>query len=150
MSVLRGWVIGAAVLIAACGGGAMTSGGAGAQPALDALRAVEQWEVVQLPGVSTLPGTDRPTLMFGADDRVSGRTGCNQYGGGFERTEQSFTFTQMVSTRMACTDGNRMEVEAAWLRALEATRSLSLEDRALSLLGADGALLARLVPGDTQ
>lgn len=142
------WYVGVLglVLLSACGS-ATVAGGGGSQPTVDALLAVDRWEVVQLPGVSALPETNGPTLAFTADGRASGTTGCNQYGGGFERTDTSFTFTQMVSTRMACQEGNRMEVEAAWLRALEATRSLTLADQVLSLFAEDGALLARLVPG---
>lgn len=140
-------VLAGLIVLAACGGSAATAGGPafGAVPTVEALQAVETWQVVQLPGVAALPTTDRPTMQFTEDGSVAGRTGCNQYSGSYERTDAGVTFGQMVSTRMACPDG-RMEVETAFLAALEATRSLALNDQALSLLGEDGMLLARLVP----
>ena len=134
------------LLLAACGGGAMAGGsGMGPLPSIEELQAVERWQVVQLPGVSVLPETEPPTLQFEANGRASGRSGCNQFGGGFERTAESLTFSQLISTKMAC-PGNRMDVEAAYLGALQATRSATLSDGALSLLAEDGSLLARLVP----
>lgn len=147
MARVRAGVLAGLIVLAACGGGAAMGGGPafGAVPTAEALQAVAEWQVVQLPGVAALPSTDRPTMQFTEDARVAGRTGCNQYSGSYERTDASVTFGQMVSTRMAC-PGGRMELETAFLAALDATRSLALNDQALSLLGEGGTLLARLVP----
>ena len=126
----------------ACGGGAMTgSGGGTTPPALEELRQVAVWEVVQLPGISVLPV--RPTLIFEEDGRVGGTAGCNQYGGPFERSEDGVAIGPVVATKMFCE--GRMETETAFLAALERTRSMTLDAGTLTLLAEDGSVLARAV-----
>lgn len=137
-----------ALAVAACGGSSMAGGGGGdddRMPSVEELQAGGVWELVQLPGIGALPATNRPSLEFEVEGRVGGRTGCNQFGGEFTRTEDALTFGELISTKMACTEGNRMEVEAAFVGALQNTRGATLEERTLTLVSADGSVLARLV-----
>lgn len=147
---MKSMVAALAATLIACGGAATSGGGAPAmstEEAQAALRA-NAWELVQLPGISTLPGSERPFLEFGEDGRATGYSGCNQMGGAYDVDGTSLTFGPMVMTRRACLD-NRQEVENTFARAIEATARLRVQDGALSLLGEDGGLLARLVPRGT-
>jgi heat shock protein HslJ len=135
------------LLLAACRGSAPVTGGEVMNPA-DVLRGLQQtqtWEVAQLTGVSALPAGERPSLQFLDGNRVAGSTGCNRLNGPFELAGGGLTFGALATTRRACV-GAGMEVESTFLRALQSTRSHSLEAGTLSLLGANGEMLARLVP----
>jgi putative lipoprotein len=82
------------------------------------------------------------TLVFGTDGKVSGRAGCNQYGGKATLNGASLIMDQVFSTKMACTAPALMDQETRFLEALQATRSYRMEGPKLVLL--DGAGTARL------
>lgn len=68
-----------------------------------------KWKLIQMNGVNQ---TQSPVYMqFDASaKRVSGKSGCNNFFGGFEKTNNSLTFKQMGSTMMACSDElNKLE-----------------------------------------
>lgn len=113
--------------------------------ALQALQQTETWQVAQLTGVSALPAEQRPDLQFMDGNRVAGSTGCNRVNGPFQLDGSALRFGALAATRRMC-PGPLMEVETTFLRALQSTRSFSVQEGALSLLGESGDLLARLVP----
>jgi heat shock protein HslJ len=82
------------------------------------------------------------TLVFGTDGRVSGRAGCNQYGGSVTLNGASMILDQVFSTKMACTAPALMDQETRFLEALQATRSYRMEGPKLVLV--DGSGKARL------
>jgi putative lipoprotein len=82
------------------------------------------------------------TLVFGTDGRVSGRAGCNQYGGSVTLNGASLIVDQVFSTKMACTAPALMDQETRFLEALQATRSYRMDGTKLVLL--DGAGTPRL------
>src|SRR5689334_16539204 len=81
------------------------------------------------------------TLRFDSKTRTAGgNAGCNRYNGPYVLTADSVRFGPAISTKMACAEG--MDVENAWLGALDRFRTWSVEDSVLVLEG-DGGPLAR-------
>jgi len=110
-----------AIALTACG--ALGSGGS----ADDNTLRDTSWELVSLGGGELIPGTTI-TLRFSApgdlETAVSGRAGCNTYGGGYKATEKSLTFSGVYATEMACMEpAGVMEQERAYLNALAAAAS---------------------------
>jgi putative lipoprotein len=77
------------------------------------------------------------TLEFGTDGRVSGRGGCNRYGGTVQLNGASLIVGQLFSTKMACAPA-LMDQETKFLAALEATRSYQMDGTKLVLADATG------------
>jgi heat shock protein HslJ len=119
-----------------CGCAAMSP--AASAPSLDGTA----WVLSELPGHAPSGGA-APTLAF-AEGRVHGSDGCNRYGAAYGARGAALEIAEnMASTQMACTP-EVMEHAAAFLASLRATKSYRVVDGALELLGADGALRARL------
>lgn len=109
------------------------------------------------PGAESLTGTDwvlthygptgaalsapqdaAPTLTIAADGQVSGKGGCNSYFGSLTVNGDKLAFGQMGRTLMAC-DREIMALEDAYLAALEAAQSFTLENGLLSIRTQDGS-----------
>jgi len=60
------------------------------------------WRLAQLGGTAAQAGTES-TLDVSADGKVSGRGGCNGFGGSITVRGQAIRFSRLVSTMMACT-----------------------------------------------
>jgi heat shock protein HslJ len=87
-----------------------------------------------------------PTLRLdAAQQRAEGDTGCNRFGGPYELTGGSLRFGALVSTRRACVDEALNAQEAAFLGALEQTRSWRIVGGTLVLSG-DAGEVARFAP----
>lgn len=81
-------------------------------------------------------------VVFDAEGRVAGQSGCNNFGGPYlARPDGAFLAGPMFSTMMAC-EPARMDQERAVFDAFEAARFWRIEGAALTLSGADGAALA--------
>ena len=95
-----------------------------------------EWHLVSMGRVgaesSIVPGT-KITLMFGNDGRVSGSGGCNNYGGNYRVEGDRITFSQLFSTRRACTNTDANRQEASYLSALEASNRFRLSERRLTI-----------------
>ena len=59
------------------------------------------------------------TLEFGTDGRVSGRGGCNRYGGTVKLKGASIIIGELFSTKMACAPA-LMDQETRFMAALQA------------------------------
>jgi heat shock protein HslJ len=82
------------------------------------------------------------TLNFGADGRLSGSDGCNQYSTTYTLSGSSLTVSEPIATtRMACPDAI-MQQGSAYLEALGKVASYQKQGDKLNLAGADGAALA--------
>ncbi len=101
------------------------------------------WQLTELAGVDgtmTTPITI-PTLVF-EDDQVAGNASCNQYFGPYVIDGSSITVGPMGSTQMFCADPpGAMEQEAAYLAALEAVDTWSMDGETLTLSSGDEPLL---------
>jgi heat shock protein HslJ/membrane-bound inhibitor of C-type lysozyme len=80
------------------------------------------WKLVELggrPPVSGQAAREPHLRLREQEDRVTGSTGCNSFGGEFEREGERIRFGRMVTTLMACTDTALMAQEREFLRMLE-------------------------------
>lgn len=82
-------------------------------------------------------GDRAPTLRLeSAESRASGFAGCNQFSGPYTLSADSLSFGALMSTKMACAQGN--DVETVYLAALGTVRAFSVSDSVLTLRNADG------------
>ena len=85
------------------------------------------------------------TMRFDAEGaRVSGFSGCNQYGASYTLSGDSISFSPAISTKMACLGG--MEEEARFLSTFPAVTRWRLSDSTLILVG-DAGVAIRLREG---
>lgn len=75
-----------------------------------------------------------PVILAFQDGRVSGHAGCNRYAAtiSFGPKAGDLTVSHGMTTRMAC-EPRRMEFEAAFIEAFEASRRYRLDGERLSL-----------------
>ncbi|MEX1071447.1 MAG: META domain-containing protein [Anaerolineales bacterium] len=83
------------------------------------------WQLVSIDGnaqVGEAIGGQPVTISFESNGQVGGSGGCNSYGGSYEANASAgaITFSEIVSTLMACMDNGIMEVEASYFAALNA------------------------------
>ncbi len=95
-----------------------------------------RWTVGSIVGVETVAQAV-PELSFGADARVSGSGGCNQFTGTFDYANETLKFGPMASTRMAC-PGEIGTQETAFFKALSLVARAQMTDGQLSLQTEDG------------
>lgn len=78
------------------------------------------------------------TLEFGTDKRrVSGRGGCNRYGGSVNLSGGSLLMSELFSTKMACAPA-LMDQETKFMAALQAVRTFRMDGDKLVLVDATG------------
>jgi len=105
-----------------------------------------KWRLIELMGgpiPATMTSVNEVTLQFAKDDnRVSGFSGCNTYGGGYTTSETSgISFSQMLSTMKACP--SNMDLESAYLKMLQEVDNYAIKGNVLSLNKAKMAPMAR-------
>lgn len=110
------------------------------------------WRAV-LAGDSPLLADDGVTIAF-ADDRVSGRSGCNRFTGGYaagvlppDAPGAPLAFGPLAGTRMAC-PGRADEVEALVLPALARVDGFLLDASGRLLLLSDTEIVLVARPAD--
>lgn len=101
-----------------------------------------QWTLIELEGapIAAAAGGTPTISLSSKDQRASGFAGCNRFFGGYELDGDRLRLTALAATRMACPD---MSVEAAVLKALEATAAWKIDGRELELFDATGKLRSR-------
>jgi len=87
--------------------------------------------------------TSNPIQMSfdAAGQRVSGSSGCNRFTAQLDEDNRGFTFTKIVSTKMACTP-QRNELENDFLYELNDYRSIVRNGDQLLMIGADREVLS--------
>jgi heat shock protein HslJ len=109
-----------------------------------------QWQLVELPGqaMPVAAGTSRPTLnIAGEPARATGTAAVNNFVGTVQMAGgNALTFGPLATTRRAG-PAAAMQLEAAYLTALAATRSYRTGAGTLDLLDAQGRTLARFASG---
>lgn len=121
-----------------------TLGTVAAMDTPDAPLALEgtSWQLTSLPG-RTLLANHAATLQFD-EGRVLGTDGCNRYTGPCTADAMGFRLSgALAATKVACPPPV-MEQADAFLAALAATRAVRREGDELTLLDAQGAVLATL------
>ena len=88
----------------------------------------------------TMPNTTKKaTLDFGADNRISGKSFCNVFGGTVTIKNQSIKFSELISTMMYCDDVG--EAESKFTEALKKANTFKVVDGKLQLLNEDKLLM---------
>ena len=92
--------------------------------------------------VGVLEGTD-VSAVFGADGKLAGSGGCNNYTADYQVDGSSLHIGPAASTRKLCSEPQGvMEQEAAYLKALESAGTYQIQGDKLEIRDANGALLA--------
>lgn len=102
-----------------------------------------RWTLLLLDGhvVGGAPGPRTAHIVLDGAGRVAGSDGCNRIGGGYRLDGERLSFTQLVSTRMACAEG--MEQADRFGRMLGEVTHYRIAGNHLELLDAAGAVVAR-------
>lgn len=80
------------------------------------------------------------SLRVAFDGKVSGTTGCNQFSGKADLDAGVISFGPLAVTEMACAEPERMEREAAYLKALTEVRWFIASPDGLWLTREDGTV----------
>lgn len=104
-----------------------------------------EWVVEAIDGKPATDGV-KSTLQITADGQVSGRGGCNGYGGGATLEDEKISFGDMRATLMACEQA-AMDQEGRFFAALKEVEGFHIEDGSLVLADKDGKELVRLTKG---
>jgi heat shock protein HslJ len=122
------WLVALAAIAAVIGCGEEEGGAAAAPSSFEDIA----WALVSPAG---------PSATF-TDGKVSGSTGCNQFGASYTQDGEALTIGDIASTQMAC--GPKADaVERAYVAALERVASWRREADELTLTDADGSALLR-------
>jgi heat shock protein HslJ len=97
------------------------------------------WEPTWMAG-GAMPADAGLTLTIGFDGKVEGATGCNRFTGTADLDAGWLQLGPLAVTEMACMEPDRMEREAAWLKALGETRGFVLSPDGLWLMRDDGSV----------
>ncbi len=113
-------------------------------PEQEAVTPVGSWLAEDILGGGVIDNA-QTTLTIAEDGAVSGRGGCNSFGGTARISGETIEFGQLISTQMACAEA-LMNQEQKFFDALGRAASFRLvpEERKLLLLDAEGAELVRL------
>jgi heat shock protein HslJ len=94
-------------------------------------------------GVETNANTPKVNAVFGADGRVSGETGCNNYTGAYTTDGSKIKISGLVVTSRECIEAGVMDLQAQYLKALERATTYDLGENSLELRDDTGALQVR-------
>jgi heat shock protein HslJ len=102
-----------------------------------------EWRLISLDGntqIGEAIGGRAITLVF-EDNEAGGSAGCNSYGGNYTSGAGDISFSQLISTLMACEGEGIMEAEQAFLAALNAADRYELSDSGLTISGGGHTLV---------
>jgi heat shock protein HslJ len=97
------------------------------------------WTLVDLAGAEAV-GDPAPSLAFTEEGTVTGSTGCNTFNGEVSISGSNVTFGPMATTRMACVEEDLAAQEQAFLAAMEAVTSYTLDNDGRLVLEGDAPL----------
>ena len=97
------------------------------------------WEPRLIDGVAVPDGSGL-SLTVSFDGRVEGTTGCNRFTGMADMDAGWMLLGPLAVTEMACAEPDRMEREAAWLKALVEARGFVVAPEGLWLIREEGSV----------
>jgi heat shock protein HslJ len=97
------------------------------------------------PGLEHTPPPDAEFSLEIQGDRIAGRSGCNRYMGTWAVDDGRLRIGPLASTMMFC-DG-LMELEDAYLAALQSAERFTSDADRLAFIGHDGEVVAEFSPG---
>jgi heat shock protein HslJ len=90
-----------------------------------------RWQLVSIDGEEVAAGKT-VTITFGEENSAGGLGVCNTYGSTYTLSgDNGITFTDVISTMMACLEEGVMEQEAAYFAALQAATAYEITDEQL-------------------
>jgi heat shock protein HslJ len=89
-------------------------------------------QIPAAPGIKT-------SLGFGADGKVSGNVGCNQFSGNYEVKEGKIIFGLLASTLMACSEP-QMTQESTSFQLMTGTVSFEVKGNTLAIYDASDGI----------
>jgi heat shock protein HslJ len=106
------------------------------------------WVLVSLDGntqVGAAIGGQPVTLAFSSETEAGGSGGCNGFGAKYQANVSTgaISFSDLVSTLMACLDSSVMELEGAYFTALNAAETYSVSGTRLTIRGGGTLVFAR-------
>ena len=117
-----------------------------ASVSLDEPIEAQTWRLVSIYGSPVAPGSDASAdaqVSFN-NGQVSGSGGCNRVSGSYQRTGTTLKIGQLASTRRACIDQGRTQIETNFFAALQGATRYSRSGNDLLLIDGNGQTLARL------
>jgi putative lipoprotein len=103
------------------------------------------WRLTQLGGVvvTNPEGASAVNLQLQAQNsRATGFAGCNRMFGGYALSNDTLRFEQMGSTKMACLESSRMQLEQRYLDMFSGVARWKIGGSQLELYDAQGQRLA--------
>lgn len=97
------------------------------------------WEARVLNG-QPVPLDTGLSLSVSFEGAVEGGTGCNRFTGRADLDAGTLNLLDMAMTEMACAEPEKMEREAAWLKALGEVRGFVVSPEGLWLTREDGSV----------
>ena len=97
------------------------------------------WVPLEIDGVAVPEGAG-VSLEIGFDGSVKGTTGCSRFAGKAEMDAGELVIGPLAVTEMACLEPDRMEREAAYLKALAEVRWFVAAPEGLWLRREDGSV----------
>jgi heat shock protein HslJ len=93
------------------------------------------WQLIEINGKQVLPadfGNGFPTAAFSVDHKISGKGGCNGYGGSYNlNNEGGMNISQLMATKMWCENA---QGENVYFKALEGVNAAKVEKNKLTLM----------------
>lgn len=101
-----------------------------------------RWQLRSIDGSDVAAGVSA-NLNFEAGGQVGGSGGCNSFGGSYQADAATGTisFAELISTLMACLDGNVMQVEVNFFAALNGAASYQIQGDTLTISGGGHVLV---------
>jgi heat shock protein HslJ len=100
----------------------------------------KRWMLKRL-GQQDLSGSTAYIEFDAKEQRVSGDSGCNRFGGSFKRSEAALTFSPLFSTKKACLNNEQQRIETGFLQALESITRFQIQTNTLRLYAGDRLVL---------
>ena len=125
-----------AMTVGCVSSGGSSSGGATSLTGTD-------WRLTELNGAPALPGHGprEPRIRLTADSaRLTGNTGCNTMGGGFESSGDRLRFSKVFTTRMACVDTAPSRQESDFVKMIDSVDRYKIDGEVLTLYAGDRAV----------
>ncbi|RYE48378.1 MAG: META domain-containing protein [Hyphomicrobiales bacterium] len=97
------------------------------------------WVPLEVDGIAVPEGAGL-SLEVSFDGKVKGTTGCNQFTGTADLDAGVMAFSLLAVTEMACAEPEKMQREAAWLKALGEVRGFVAAPEGLWLQREDGSV----------
>jgi copper homeostasis protein (lipoprotein) len=93
-----------------------------------------RWRLEAIDGFDTETQDGAPELLFAENGRITGSNGCNQINGAYTYHDDALTFGPIASTRRACVEPTKRELEKRFGSMLGGVNGVRLEHTDLVLL----------------